>query len=140
VNTILVSRMKGTELVIIFNRSVFSMQHSLHISSSSVMIDDNLCSDFSKMFNYKLRGRTDDDIIIIIIIIIIITRCYQYIQRCKQSLLVNPNNMTVISTFPAAVITVSLNSQTPPTSEEFGDRGGHNPIMQYSSKDTEVEL
>ena len=135
VNTMVTRLMKGTQLVITFNRSVFSMQHSVHISSSSIMTDGNFFSDISKIFNYKFRGRrNDDDIIIIIIIIIIITRCYHVIQRCKRSEPVNPNNMTVTTTFLAVFITVSLDLQTLPISEELVGRVGHKPIMQYSDK------
>lgn len=129
-NTMLARLMKGTQLVITFNRSVFSMQHSVHISSSSIITDGNFCSDISKFFNYKFRGRRNDDDNFIILI----TRCFHYIQRYKRSEPVHPSNMTVTTTFPAVFITVSADPQTLPTSEEFVGRADHNPIMQYPDK------
>jgi len=132
VNMMVVRRMKGTQLVMTLNRSVWILQSFPYISCPSIMIDGNFCCDINKTFNYKFRWRKKKKIIIIIIIII--TRCYQIIQSYKRSQPVNPNNRTTINTLSAAVITVTVDVQILPTGEEFGGRGGHFSIMQYPDK------
>jgi hypothetical protein len=42
--------------------------------------------------------------------------------------------MTVINTLSAVAITISLDAQILPSSEEFGGRGGHKPLMQHPAK------
>ena len=43
-NVIVARRMKGTQLVMTLNRSVWTMQSSPHVYRSSIMIDGNLCA------------------------------------------------------------------------------------------------
>ena len=57
VNMMVVRRMKGTQLVMTLNRSVWILQSFPYISCPSIMIDGNFCCDINKTFNYKYRWR-----------------------------------------------------------------------------------
>ena len=96
---------------------------------SSIMIDGNLFSDSNVTFNYEFRGRTNYYYYYYYYYYL-----PRYIQKCKRSQPVNLNNITVINTLSAVVITISVDVQILPTGEEFGGRGGHNPIVQYPDK------
>jgi hypothetical protein len=91
------------------------------LSCSSIMIDGNLCSDSNKTFNYKL--------LLLLLLLLLLPGVISYIRSYKRSQPVNLHNVTVINTLSAVVITVSVDVQILPTGEEFGGRGGHNPIM-----------
>jgi hypothetical protein len=57
VNMTVAGPMKGTQLVMTLNRSVWSLQSSTQVSSSSVMIDGNIYRDISNNFNYKIKEK-----------------------------------------------------------------------------------
>ena len=102
-------------------------QSSSPIYRSSILLYNN------NTFN-QIHRENKWRLLLLLLLLLLLPSVIRYIQRCKRSQPVNLNNITVIKTLPAVVITVSLDVQILPTGGEFGGRGGHNHIMQYRDK------